>query len=177
MKIKFLIPLAALFICYSCSDEESKKIQFKHVEIIDLDHGVFGTHSIIDGMDAHSGKKFSRTDSANAYGIGYSYLVPDSLKQDSIFLKINAWVRKGDLADNGDIVVSITSKDSILLWLGCDAKNFVTTANTWAQIDKTFALPIKFTSREGAYVNVMSFNNNAKKNFDVDDLIFELKNQ
>lgn len=176
MKIKFLIAAGFLVLLYSCSDEEAVKVSFRHVEVMDMDHGVFNTASIIEGDAPHSGKKFSHTDSLNAYGIGYTYVIPDSLRNDTITLNVNAWVRKGDLNDNGDIVVSLTNKDSILLWLGCDAKNVVTAINTWSQIDKTFKLPINITSREGVYLNVMSFNNGAKKNFDVDDLVFEVKN-
>ncbi len=176
MKIKFLIPVALFLIGSSCTDDEAQKVPFRHVEILDMDHGVFNVNTIIEGDAPHSGKKFSHTDSANAYGIGYSYCIPDSLKGDTISLNISAWVRKGNLSDNGDIVVSVTNKDSILVWLGCNSKDFITTVNTWSQVERTFKLPIKTTSREGVYINVMSFNNTAKKNFDVDDLVFEVKN-
>lgn len=176
MKIKLLIAASLLVLLYSCSDEESVKIPFRHVEVMDMDHGVFNVNTIIEGDNPHSGKKFSRTDSLNAYGIGYTYMIPDSLRNDTITLNVNAWVRKGDLNDNGDIVVSVSNKDSILVWLGCDAKSAVSSVNTWSQIDRSFRLPINVTSRENIFITIMSFNNAAHKNFDVDDLVIEVKN-
>jgi hypothetical protein len=176
MKLKLLIPIALLVGITSCSDEESEKIPFRHVEILDMDHGVFNVNTIIEGNDAHSGWKYSHTDSINIYGIGYTYSIPDSLRQDTLTLNVKAWVRKGDLNDNGDIVVSISNKDSVLLWTGCNAKEFVSAPNVWSQVDRTFNLPINLTSREDVYINIMSFNSGSRKAFDVDDLIFDIKN-
>lgn len=174
-KLSYILLIPVLFFI-SCGDDEVKPIPFSQVEVFDMDHGVFGTNSIIEGADAHSGKKFSRADINNTYGIGYTYALPDSLQNDTISVNINAWVRKGDLTNSGEIVVSVGNKDSVFLWLPCSAKDVISNVNQWSQLERVINLPLNVTSREGLFITVMSTNLDGKSFFDVDDLRFEVKN-
>jgi hypothetical protein len=170
LTILSLLTLGLIII--SCEGGEIKKETFKHKETIDMDHGLFNYNSIIEG-DAHSGKKFSRANAGNNFSLGYSYQLPDSLKGKSIAVNVTGWVRTGDLTNTCDIAVTATSNDSILLWTGCNIKEFIKNANEWTQISRSITFTPDITSKGNVYFNVMGHNIDAKSFFDMDDLNVE----
>lgn len=171
--IYFGIIVLFVSLLSSCS-EEAPRQKFKHVETIDLDRSFINLQTIIEG-DAHTGKKFSRADVGNNFGLGYSYLIPDTLKGKDLLVTINAWVRTGDLGNNCDVILSSTSNDSILLWTGCSIKDFLRNPNEWTTITKSVVVPAAVTSKNNAYINVIGHNIDAKSFLDIDDLVIEYK--
>jgi hypothetical protein len=175
IKLFINIGSVALFVSVliSCSEEISTQ-KYRHVETIDLDHGLFNLHTIIEG-DAHSGKKFSRADVGNNFGLGYSLALPDTLIGKSMAVNVSGWTRTGDLSNGCDLVLTVTSNDSILLWSGCMAKEVMKNPNEWSFVSKEFVLPTEMTSKNNVYINVMAHNVEAKSFFDVDDIKVEYK--
>ncbi|MCD6066797.1 MAG: hypothetical protein K0S33_1623 [Bacteroidetes bacterium] len=148
---------------------------FRQVENIDPDHWIYNYNTVIEGADGHTGKKFSRADSANSFGIGYSYLIPDSMKGKAFSVTVDAWVRSGDLSHVCDIALTCTSNDSITLWTGCGAKEFLKNPNEWTQVIRTITVPADITSKNNTYINVISHNIDQRSFFDVDDMKIEYR--
>lgn len=167
----FMAVLGTIILMTSCSSTEVAP--FRQVTNIDLDHGIFNYQTVIEGTDAHSGKKFARVDSASSFGLGYSYLIPDSLRGKVISVTIDAWTRTGDMSNNLDVVVSCTTNDSIALWTGCNAKEFMKNPNEWSNMVRNIIIPATITSAPNTYINVMMHNIDAKSYFDMDDLKIE----
>jgi hypothetical protein len=170
-KLFFILPFAAMLVLNSCSEEEVQ-IPFRHVQEIDLDHGVLNYQTVVDG-DAHTGKKFSRITPGNNFGLGYSYALADSLKGKAIAVTVNAWVRSGDLANNVDLAVTATQGETVLQWSGCNMKEFIKNPNEWTKVSRTIVVPSETTSKGNIYLNVIAQNIDAKSFFDVDDLNIE----
>ena len=124
-KIISVLSVIVFLALIACDNNFENEKLFSHYESLDFDNGLFNYNTIVSGNDAHSGTKFSRTNVGINFGIGYSYTLPDSLKGKPISININAFIRNGDLTNANDIIVSLTRKDSILFWTGCNAKEFL----------------------------------------------------
>jgi hypothetical protein len=170
----FATVLGTLTLMTSC-DGGSASAAFRQVETIDMDHGIFNYHSIIEGTDAHSGKKFARVDSGAGFGLGYIYQIPDSLKGKVLTVNIDAWTRSGDLSNVCDIVVTCNSGDSTSFWTGCAINEFMKNPNEWSHVVRTLTIPASVTSLGNTNINVMMHNIDAKSYFDMDDLKVEYR--
>ncbi len=172
MKIKSLIAIPFLaFALLSCQEEEEPQL-FSQAQIFDIDNGVFNTNSYIEAGDAHSGKKFSRADVGNNFGFGYAYNIPDSLAGKELFVDVDAWVRTGDVSNGCELILSASTKDSIVLWTGCGAKKVIQAPNQWSNVVATIAIPANLTALPNFKITVLAHNAEAKSYFDVDDLKF-----
>lgn len=178
MKLKSLLSIClvtAIFI--SCQDEPEPSL-FKQQLSFDIDNGVMNTNTYIEANDAHSGKKYSRADVGNNYGFGYTYFLPDSLIGKLISVDVNAWVRTGDLSNKCDLIVSASSRDSVLLWLGTGSDKVMTAPNQWSNVSSVINLSPELTSKPNLRIMILSHNMDAKSYFDVDDInvtIYETK--
>lgn len=170
MKMKNLfVLLATIMFLISCEEEVSPP-KYKYIQNLDLDHGLLNYQSYINGDDAHSGRFFSRADSAINFGFFYSYIIPDSLIGKNLFVNVDAWVRNGDLSNQCEFIVSAKSKDSLLLWQSCDVRQTIKAANEWVNIKKIVSLPSSMTSLPNFRVDLLAHNIDAKSYFDVDDV-------
>lgn len=167
--MKKLLALAIIsFFLTNCEDEAGPS-KYKYVQNLDFDHGLLNYPSYRDGADAHSGRIFSRADSAVNFGFGYSYTIPDSLVGKNLFIDIDAWVRTGNIANFCELIVSARSGDSLMLWQGCGARETIKAPNEWANIKRLIALPSGMTSKKNFSVVILAHNIDAKSYFDVDD--------
>jgi hypothetical protein len=171
--IFFMAVLGTVVLMTSCDGPEPPA--FRQVTAIDLEygHGLFNYQTVIEGTDAHSGKRFARLEPGTNFGLGYAYLIPDSLKGKVLSVNITAWTRTGDLSNTCDLAVTCTSNDSITLWSGCNAKEFMKNPNEWSQVVRSIIVSREVTAKPNSYINVMMHNVDAKSYFDMDDLKIE----
>lgn len=165
---KIFLALVAPVILMSCEGGEEHVNLFRHVEKLDIDHGVLGWNTYMEG-DAHSGNLFSRTGPGANFGFGYNYVLPDSLKGETVVVDVNAWVRSGDLSNNCELIISAAGRDSLLLWQGLGIRNAIKNANEWTNVKGTAILPAHMTYLNPFIVKVMAHNIDAKSYLDVDD--------
>ena len=77
-----LISSSLLFThCASSGDTIQEKITFIEKHAIDLEDS---TMKFKTEGEAHGGKYFSRADSANVYGVGMIFNIPDSMLMDVV---------------------------------------------------------------------------------------------
>lgn len=168
-KITYVLFLPIIFLA-SCGDDSAESPPLNYTQKVDFDYGMFNYNTIIVGSDAHSGKKYSRIDSGVVYGVGYSTLIPDSVKNEVLSINVKAWIRAGNLTDTPDLIISLNVHDSLLLWKACDAREVIKTAGEWSELNRTIELPKELTALNNVYVNVMAYSLNSKSYFDIDDL-------
>jgi hypothetical protein len=178
MKITTLLALfTVLFIASSCGDDEVPANKFMYPINLDFDHGLANYNSYRVGDNAHSGKVYSRADSAVGFGFYYSYILPDSMVGKNIMLDLEAWVRTGDLSNYCDLIASARGNDSVVLWLGCGARQAIKAANEWTFVKTNALLPSTMTSKNNFIVEIMAHNIDAKSYFDVDDVKIKFTEQ
>jgi len=179
MKQKLFIFLTLAFLGFaSCEQEEELLSQnFSLTQVFDMDNGITNTTSYKEGNDAHSGKWFSRTDSAINFGFGYSYILPDSLMGRALDLSVEGWVRTGDVKNNCELVISVSTQDSLYIWVGCGVKNAIKNANQWTLVSNNFRIGQEITSKPNLKITVLAHNVDAKSFFDVDDVKLSIKEE
>jgi hypothetical protein len=171
MKFNYFIPLLSLFLLFtSCEEDEQAPPLYKHALNFDIDHGVINPQSYIEVADAHSGKKISRADVGTNFGFGYSMSLPDSLTGRTVIIDVDGWVRTGDLSNGCELIVSANSRDSLMLWMGCGAKQLMKAPNEWTNVKHTVILNPNLTSKPDLIISILAHNVDAKSFFDVDDL-------
>lgn len=168
MKKLLTLAIISLFLI-GCEDEEAVQSKFKHTQNLDFDHGLLNYQSYRDGDDAHSGRIFSRADSAVNFGFWYSYIIPDSLIGKNIFVDMDAWVRTGNISNFCEIIVSVRSNDSLMLWQGCGVRDIIKAPNEWANVKGLVSIPSSMTSKNNLCISILAHNIDAKSYFDVDD--------
>lgn len=168
MKNLLYLIITTLFLT-SCEDEIAPPL-YKYSQNLDFDHGLLNYPSYREGVDAHSGKIFSRADSAVNFGFGYSYNLPDSLIGKNLFIQMDSWVRTGDISNYCELVISARSGDSLMLWQGSGVRELIRSPNEWTNIKALVSLPGTMTSKKNFCVVILAHNIDAKSYFDVDDV-------
>lgn len=164
-----VIALGALAFMFSCAPpKEVEKTTFISKSTIDLEDTL--TINKTEG-DAHGGKYFSRTDSSNIYGAGMIYNIPDSLQQKDIRVKINAWVRIGNLSTDKKYAFSLEDgAGNSLNWSQVDFRSHVAETNKWINVIDSVTVPGNFINKPGMVIKMYSFNPDGKSNLDCDDI-------
>ena len=168
----FMASVAALPFFTACEGAGESASGFRHIEIVDPDHGLMNSQTFIEGADGHTGRRFSRADSINPFGMGYSYLIPDSMIGKAITVSVDAWVRSGDLSHGCELVVSCVTKDSLTLWQVCGVRDFLKNPNEWTNVTKSIDIPANI-SKSSTYINVLTHNAEPRSYIDIDDLKIE----
>lgn len=179
MKQKLFIFLALGFLGFSSCEQEEELLgeNFSFTQVFDMDNGITNTLSYKEGADAHSGKWFSRTDSAVNFGFAYTYILPDSMMGRTVDLSAEGWVRTGDLSNNCELVVSVTTPDSVYIWVGCGVKNAIKNPNEWTYVNTNFRVGQEITSNPNLKFTILAHNVDAKSYFDVDDVKLCIKEE
>lgn len=179
MKHKLLAILCLIFFVFSSCEQEEELLSqnFSYTQVFDMDNGVTNTTSYIEGNNAHSGKWFSRTDSSVNFGFGYSYILPDSLMGRAVDLSVEGWVRTGDIKNNCELVISVSTPDSLYIWVGCDVKNAIKNPNEWTFVSNSFRVGPEITSKPNLKFTILAHNVDAKSYFDVDDVKLSIKEE
>jgi hypothetical protein len=120
--------------------------------------------------DAHSGKYFSHTDSISGqYGTGTNFFIPDSLLQKTLRVKVNAWVRQGDLNEKNQLAVSLESNDGVVFWQAIPFKNHIAEINKWINVNDSITISGDLINKTGLLVKIFPFNPETTSYLDVDD--------
>jgi hypothetical protein len=121
--------------------------------------------------DAHGGKYFSHTDSANMYGCGTVYALPDSLVQKTVRVKVNMWVRQGDNNPKNQFAVSLEAPDkTIIKWSEIVTQKHVTEMNKWVNVIDSVTIPGDMVNKAGLILKMFALNPEGTSYMDIDDV-------
>lgn len=166
MKIVFVFLVTQLLV--TCDRPRNEKITLLEKTYIDLEAPTGANR--IKG-DAHSGNYFSRADSLNIYGIGMTYNIPDSLVEKTIRIKINTWVRLGDIVSDKKYAFSLEDgKGNCMDWVQVDFKDHIKEPNKWVNVIDSVLFPGVLIDVPGMIIKMYSYNSSVKSTLDCDDL-------
>jgi hypothetical protein len=98
--------------------------------------------------EAKSGKLFAVADETNPYGLGFKGEIPDNCKDKNLHIVIREFVRANRPLQELELVVTISSGDSMIIY---DSKNIasqIKNLNSWNEIIHEFDLPSTFTGSD-----------------------------
>lgn len=124
---------------------------------------------------SHSGQYYSSVDSVSQYGVGYDFVLPDSLKKKNVIVYISAWVREAELPIQGEINVGLSDAKGIKKWNGYKIKQPNFKANEWCFLKDSIIYSSSDLNNEYTKIGVIAIKNNGKDLFDVDDLQIKYK--
>ncbi|MFL5754622.1 MAG: hypothetical protein ACJ76F_14510 [Bacteroidia bacterium] len=165
---------ASLFFS-SCKDN-STPVQNIASQFINLEDEVMGFQTRIKG-DAYSGVYYSHVDSTNAFSLGYSFYLPDSVKNTNIKVYVNAFIRCGEQNTPGTIAVTLNKADSMIVWKEIYLGNHVTVPNQWTIVTDSILLPKEITNISPLKLNVFGFYPKGKTFLDIDDMSITVKSE
>lgn len=174
----FALFLGVTLFMSSCSEpQEVEKFTFIEKRTYTGEDSLVDQYIRIKG-EAHSGTYFSRTDSANQYGIGMSMMVNDTNLNKDMRININLWC-KANLIEPGYVfAVSVVDGDKMAMWNELDIKKQIKAVNTWTNVVDSVTIPAATLNKPGLVLKAFAFNpNNAAKTivFDQDDLEITFK--
>lgn len=166
IKIILVFLFVQLIVC--CDPPRNEKITFLTKEFIDLEKPTGANRTL---GDAHSGSFFSRADSTNIYGVGMVYNISDSLIEKTIRVKINTWVRVGDVVSDKKYAFSLEDgKGNCMDWVQVDFRDYVDEPNEWVNVVDSVLFPGVLIDMPGMIIKMYSYNSSAKSTLDCDDV-------
>jgi hypothetical protein len=151
--------------CSPSGDSVQEKITFLEKHTLDMED------STLVGGDAHGGKYFSRADSANVYGKGMIFNIVDSLLQKDVRVKLNGWVRIGDLSTDKKFAFSLEDgSGKSLHWTQIDFRSHVSETNKWVNVKDSVTIPGNLINQGGMIIKTYSYNPDGKSTLDCDDI-------
>jgi hypothetical protein len=172
MKSKLLKTITLSFFTLSCSHAPDAVKETNLIIVTDIynEKSILNFESTMKMGDAHTGKCYSSVDSIRQFGIGYEYILPDSLKTKNVTVYVSAWVREAESPLNGGIAVSLSNSTKNLAWRVMEYKNKSFEANKWVQLTDSFFYSKKDFNDPRISIGVFGYKIAGKDNFDVDDL-------
>lgn len=158
----------------SCS-KEKKNTDVVITSEINMEHQMLNFTTSKTENNAHSGKFYSSVDSIYKYGAGYSFVIPDSLKDRNLKVYIKAWVREQESPMNGAIAVALSNSKGIAFWGTLEVKNKNYTPNTWVEINDSVVIASSLLKDSFAELSIFGFKTIGKDRFDLDDLNIKYK--
>jgi hypothetical protein len=122
--------------------------------------------------DAHSGVYYCAMDASNDFSMTFQRVVRDLPTPHFKTIEFSAWVRTPSIGTKAALVMSLDSDKGNVKYMGVQAKDFVTEANKWTQINGTFDAPENVDPN--LFLKLYVYNA-GKESVDVDDVKFELK--
>ncbi|MBL7895815.1 MAG: hypothetical protein JNK50_11035 [Bacteroidia bacterium] len=169
---KIALTTLAFFILSGC-EEESISFEEDYTASISLYANGEATNIsdyclVID--ETNPANRYSRVDSIKVYGYGIDFILPDSLKESDLTLIVSGKWRETE-SITGNIAISIQNNtDSIMFFNTLNAKDFITSTNTWYTFTDTFYINKTQNSTIAKRLRVFSGKPNGKGFLDVDDL-------
>lgn len=179
IQTKNSITYASLFIFiivfFSCSPPKEIEEATLLKEIVVTNEDTTDGSAKFTG-DAHSGKYFSHTDSAVKYGSTSVYYIPDSLLQKTIRVKVDMWVKAGDLNQKNQFAVSLenSADNSIVNWDQIVVFKHLTETNKWINVKDSVTIPGNTINKMGLLIKFFPFNSEGTSYMDVDDIKISL---
>lgn len=166
--------LGLMLTVISCS-KSKKSSDVVITSEINMEHQMLNYLTSKTENNAHSGKYYSSVDSIYKYGAGYSYVIPDSLKDKNLKIYIKAWVREQESPINGKIVIALSNSKGIAFWGGLDALKKAYTPNTWVEINDSVIIANSLLKDSFSELSIFGFKETGKDRFDLDDLNIKYK--
>lgn len=165
-----IIPAILLFTACRGKKEENKVYI---VQKINLEDRLLNAENTKREGSAYSGKYYSAVDSINKFGIGYAYVIPDSLKNKEIMMYVSARIREKELPMEGGIAMTLSSDDQNRFWKMIKADKQI--ADQWIEVkDSVLLRPDKL---KGNYVEfgVFAYKESGKDFLDADNIEIKYK--
>lgn len=158
----------------SCS-KEKKNTDIVITSEINMEHQMLNFASTKTENNAHSGKFYSSVDSVTKYGAGYSYVIPDSLKDRNLKVYIKAWVREQESPLNGTITVALSTSKGVAFWGAVAPKVKDYAPNTWVEINDSVLIASTLLKDSFTELSIFGFKDFGKDRLDLDDLNIRYK--
>jgi hypothetical protein len=162
--------LVLVFAFFSCSPPEEIEVSSLLKEITITNEDTTDGSGKFTG-DAHGGKYFSHTDSANKYGSTSVYNIPDSLLQKSIRVSVDMWVKVGDFNEKNQFAVSLEGSDNaIVKWDQIVVAKHIKETHKWVNVKDSLTIPGDAINKMGLHIKMFPFNAEGTSFMDVDDI-------
>jgi len=126
--------------------------------------------------NAHSGKYYSSTDSIKQFAVGYSYVLPDSLKGRKLTVYFTAWLRESELPLDGSVVLSLNTSKGNVGWHAFGDKYRPTyKAGEWVQLNDSITYQANLIAGDYVELGIIGMKSKGKDAFDMDDLNIKYK--
>ncbi len=163
-----LIGFVSTVFFTSCEDGSSQRGVIEKINL-NFENKILGEVTKTQG-EAHSGIYFSRTDAANAFGIGYSLILQDAQIDKKIKVIIEGWARTNIPQSRGTIVITTNQKDSMITWNPIWINGSITEPNKWCYFKDSLLVPRAPTGIRLTCINVFSYLSKSEfEKFDIDD--------
>ena len=164
-----LVLSTGILFTFCAPPNEVEKITFLEKTVLNAEETE--AHPTKREGDAHSGKAYWKVDSANIYGLNYIFQINDSLKQKDIRVKLNAWVRVGDLTNDQKYAVSLEDgTGNMINWSEINFRSHIAEPGKWINVLDSVTIPGNLISSTGMVLKTFSFNPNSKSFLDCDDV-------
>lgn len=165
---KFLVLTFGLLLTFCAPPKEVEKLTFIAKIPINNEDTLVSPNKI-EG-DAHDGKFYSKADSVYQYANGFIFNINDSLNQKDIRVRINTWVRLGDLNHDQKYAISLEDgKGNMLHWAEINFRSHVAESNKWVNVKDSVTIPGNLINMPGMILKTFTFNPDAKSYLDCDD--------
>lgn len=143
---------------------------------MNMENRMLNFESTLKENGAHSGRYYSSIDSVRQYGVGYSYVLADSLKTKNVTVCFSAWVRESELPFEGAIAAAVESSKGNLAWVTFDIKKKKDyKPGTWVEIRDSVTYKSSLFSDPYIDIRVFGIKSKGKDMLDVDDLQIKYK--
>jgi hypothetical protein len=142
---------------------------------INMEHNMMNFETTKREGTPHGGQYYSSTDSIKQYGIGYQYILDDSLKKKNITVYVSCWIREDQLPVEGGMTIGLSNADGIKNWHSFTIKNKGYKAGQWEKISDSVVYTKDLLNEKFIKIGVCAFKKDGKDLLDVDDLQIKYK--
>lgn len=175
MKKLILSSVFIVSVFASCRRGDNKKNEVVIENEINMEHKQLNFDASRRENNAHSGQYYSSVDSISHFGIGYEYVLNDSLKNRNLTLYVTCWVREAQLPVEGKISIGLSNAKEIKKWNEFGVKDANYKAGEWVQLSDSITYSAGDLQDEFIKVGVVAIKSNGSDAFDVDDLKIKYK--
>lgn len=118
--------------------------------------------------------RYIRIDSTIVFGFGFSFIIPDSLKDSDLKIIATGKMRESDNYKGCVAITLSNAKDSTLYWETLKSENHVTETNKWFVFRDSTMIYKQTNNLSAKTLKAFTFKNSGKGTFDVDDLVIEI---
>ena len=142
---------------------------------INMEHQILNFESTKKEGNSHSGKYYSSVDSVSKYGVGYSFVIADSLKEKNLTIYVSGWVREEFSPIDGTIAVAISTSKWVAKWQEFVSKDNAYKPGQWTEINDSLTVQSSLLKDEFVEVSVFGFKQKGSDKFDTDDIRIKYK--
>ncbi|MBK8369101.1 MAG: hypothetical protein IPL10_17425 [Bacteroidetes bacterium] len=157
----------------SCKKEAEESIEI--TQNLDMDSRILNFDNTRVEGDAAQGNFYSSADSTKGFTIGYSYIVPDSLKNKKVKIYVSAMLREKELPQQGDLVVVINSSKGNIAWQSIGRFGLKMAPNKWIKVNDSLEFSADKFNDPKIEIGVIGTKSQGGDAFDVDDLRVKFK--